>query len=154
MRVEGIYKQTSGASRGENARLCLDVIARSESDEAIHSCCPWIASWSLSSGALPRDPLARNDGYLGCLKLKLQCGCALGARSPPLRGRAGEGGSHAHRPCGSPPSLTLPHKGGGNMSASCREIAKYVSTSLRGTKRRSNPFFFVARWIASLALAM
>src|SRR6476646_2981635 len=39
MRVEGNFWQTSGASRGENARLCLDVIARSESDEAIHSCC-------------------------------------------------------------------------------------------------------------------
>jgi len=70
MRVEGNFWQTSGASRGENAKLCLNVIARSESDEAIHSCCPWIASWSLSSGALPRDPLARNDGCLGCLKFE------------------------------------------------------------------------------------
>ncbi len=34
--------------------------------------------------------------------------------SPPLWGRAGEGGSHGHRRCGSPPSLTLPHKGGGS----------------------------------------
>ncbi|WP_375779915.1 DNA polymerase Y family protein [Bradyrhizobium sp. ma5] len=37
--------------------------------------------------------------------------------SPPLWGRVGEGGSHEHRPWGSPPSLTLPHKGGGNPSA-------------------------------------
>jgi hypothetical protein len=42
------------------------VIARSVSSEAIHlapySVLPWIASWSLSSGARSRDPLARNDG--------------------------------------------------------------------------------------------
>jgi flagellar basal body P-ring formation protein FlgA len=34
--------------------------------------------------------------------------------SPPLWGRAGEGGSHEHRRWGLPPSLTLPHKVGGN----------------------------------------
>jgi hypothetical protein len=39
------------------------VIARSEADEAIHRAARqrWIASWSLSSGAHSRDPLARND---------------------------------------------------------------------------------------------
>jgi hypothetical protein len=42
---------------------CLVVIARSASDEAIHSffVARWIASRSLSSGAHSRDPLARND---------------------------------------------------------------------------------------------
>ena len=42
----------------------LHVIARSVSDEAIHSffVAGWIASRSLSSGAHSRDPLARNDG--------------------------------------------------------------------------------------------
>jgi hypothetical protein len=34
--------------------------------------------------------------------------------SPPLWGRAGEGGSREHGACCSPPSLALPHKGGGN----------------------------------------
>ena len=41
------------------------VIARSVSDEAIHSflcVATWIASRSLSSGAHSRDPVARNDG--------------------------------------------------------------------------------------------
>ena len=37
--------------------------------------------------------------------------------SPPLRGRVGERGSHEHRPSGSPLSLALPRKGGGNPSA-------------------------------------
>src|SRR6266446_3502750 len=60
--------QTSGASRREIAESCFgnwgNVIARSESDEAIHSyfAATWIASRSLSSGARSRDPLApRND---------------------------------------------------------------------------------------------
>src|ERR1700682_1540645 len=34
--------------------------------------------------------------------------------SPPLWGRGGEGGTTNSGVCGSPPSLTLPHKGGGN----------------------------------------
>jgi hypothetical protein len=40
----------------------LVVIATSDSDEAIHSVrvARWIASWSLSSGARSRDPLASN----------------------------------------------------------------------------------------------
>jgi hypothetical protein len=40
------------------------VIARSKSDEAIHSSfsAAWIALLGLSSGAYSRDPLARNDG--------------------------------------------------------------------------------------------
>ena len=60
--------QTSGVSRRENAESCFgnwgNVIARSESDEAIHSyfAATWIASRSLSSGAHSRDPLARNNG--------------------------------------------------------------------------------------------
>jgi len=37
--------------------------------------------------------------------------------SPPLRGRAGEGGTTSAGVCGSPPSLTLPRKGGGNGDA-------------------------------------
>src|SRR6266576_148829 len=62
------FLQTSGASRREIAESCFgnwgNVIARSESDEAIHSyfAATWIASRSLSSGARSRDPLApRND---------------------------------------------------------------------------------------------
>ena len=47
------------------APLTRTVIARSESDEAIHFVTPWIASRSLSSGAHSRDPLARNDGEHG-----------------------------------------------------------------------------------------
>jgi hypothetical protein len=60
--------------RGEIADAYLAVIARSESDEAIHTSALalWIASRSLSSGARSRDPLARNDDLktlrLGCLK--------------------------------------------------------------------------------------
>src|SRR5216684_1560679 len=44
--------------------MVVDVIARSASDEAIHTCLVafWIASRSLSSGAHSRYPLARNDG--------------------------------------------------------------------------------------------
>ncbi len=34
--------------------------------------------------------------------------------SPPLWGRGGEGGTTSAGAWGSPPSLTLPHKGGGN----------------------------------------
>jgi hypothetical protein len=44
-----------------------DVIARSERDEAIHTISAeavWIASWSLSSDARARDPLAHNDGEI------------------------------------------------------------------------------------------
>jgi hypothetical protein len=44
--------------------------------------------------------------------------CAL--LSPPLWGRGGEGGSREFGACGLPPSLTLPHKGGGNISRSIR----------------------------------
>jgi hypothetical protein len=59
--------KTRGACAGEIVRVCLNVIARSSCDEAIHSslaafAAPWIASRSLSSGAHSRDPLARNDG--------------------------------------------------------------------------------------------
>src|SRR5215475_12670532 len=37
--------------------------------------------------------------------------------SPPLRGRGGEGGITTSSACGSPPSLTLPRKGGGNTGS-------------------------------------
>jgi error-prone DNA polymerase len=37
--------------------------------------------------------------------------------SPPLWGRGGEGGLTSESACGSPPSLTLPHKGGGKEEA-------------------------------------
>jgi hypothetical protein len=43
----GAYRQNSRDMRGEIAKLCLYVIARSVSDEAIHSflvVAPWIAS--------------------------------------------------------------------------------------------------------------
>jgi hypothetical protein len=42
----GTFEQNSGASRGEIAELYVAVIARSDSDEAIHSVHParWIAS--------------------------------------------------------------------------------------------------------------
>src|SRR5580700_5509699 len=47
-------------------RQLFPVIARSASDEAIHSyfVVRWIASRSLSSGAHSRDPLALNDELL------------------------------------------------------------------------------------------
>jgi hypothetical protein len=56
------YLDNSGAARRGDAGLCLDVIARSDSDEAIHAS-------SLPSSGLLR--FARNDGYWtcrGCLK--------------------------------------------------------------------------------------
>jgi hypothetical protein len=42
----------------------IAVVARRVSDEAIQFSLYgfWIASWSLSSGAHSRDPVARNDG--------------------------------------------------------------------------------------------
>src|SRR6266481_1377262 len=42
--------------------LQTTVIARSEATKQSIFAAPWIASWSLSSGAHSRDPLARNDG--------------------------------------------------------------------------------------------
>jgi protein ImuB len=46
---------------------------------------------------------------------KMQGYAASRARlSPPLWGRGGEGGITNSGVCGSPPSLTLPRKGGGN----------------------------------------
>jgi hypothetical protein len=62
------YAQLGRTPRREMAEWCLPaVIARSKSDEAIHSFTrrEWIASRSLSSGAHSRDPLARNDGATG-----------------------------------------------------------------------------------------
>ncbi len=50
------------------------VIARSDSDEAIHASADaarWIASRSLSSGARWRDPLARNDGIGALFAIRL-----------------------------------------------------------------------------------
>jgi protein ImuB len=49
--------------------------------------------------AAPAKDISRNTG---------------GRLSPPLRGRVGEGGTAGSGVCGLPPSLTLPHKGGGN----------------------------------------
>ena len=40
--------------------------------------------------------------------------------SPPLWGRGGEGGSREFGAYSLPPSLTLPHKGGGNVGRSIR----------------------------------
>jgi hypothetical protein len=61
----GDFMHNSDASRREIVELYLDVIARSESDEAINllRAAKWIASRSLSSGAPSRDPLARNDEW-------------------------------------------------------------------------------------------
>jgi flagellar basal body P-ring formation protein FlgA len=42
--------------------------------------------------------------------------------SPPLRGRAGEGGSREFGVCGLPPSLALPRKGGGNRLSMPRSV--------------------------------
>src|ERR1700694_1142177 len=58
-RVEGNYWQTSGAMRGENAKLCLNVIARSICDEAIHR----------SRAAMDCFAFARNDVF-GCLTIE------------------------------------------------------------------------------------
>ena len=43
----------------------------------------------------------------------------VGLLSPPLRGRAGEGGKPQALPLLPPPSLTLPRKGGGNCAEHC-----------------------------------
>jgi error-prone DNA polymerase len=43
--------------------------------------------------------------------------------SPPLWGRGGEGGNVEGGACGSPPSLTLPHKGGGNKTFSSIDLS-------------------------------
>src|SRR3954452_3400103 len=61
-------------SQERQRRLCEErLVHRSStsvggSDEAIHlrsgDAEPWIASWSLSSGAHSRDPVARNDGEM------------------------------------------------------------------------------------------
>ena len=59
---------------------------------------------------LPRLPIDR-------IKRQLVNGIVApvdGRLSPPLRGRGGEGGITNTGVCGSPPSLTLPRKGGGN----------------------------------------
>src|SRR5258707_14429565 len=68
--------------------FCIAVIARSEADEAIHSCLAsrWIASRSLSSGAHSRDALARNDrekdGYRFAQPiLRAKCGTRCAARN-------------------------------------------------------------------------
>jgi hypothetical protein len=59
------FMHDSGALRRENARLRLDVIARSTCDEAIHA--SWLAHGLLRGAchraALGADPLARNDGF-------------------------------------------------------------------------------------------
>jgi hypothetical protein len=70
----GTFPENSRERRGEIAKLCLSFRRHCEerSDEAIHSSIllrAWIASRSPSSGAHSRDPLARNDGFEGCLKL-------------------------------------------------------------------------------------
>jgi flagella basal body P-ring formation protein FlgA len=46
--------------------------------------------------------------------------------SPPLWGRAGEGGTAHAGVCGSPPSLTLPHKGGGNGDSVPRRMRQLL----------------------------
>jgi hypothetical protein len=55
-------------------------------DEAIHSFLRrlWIASRSLSSGARSRDPLARNDGRIGCLKIEF-LKLPFGSKTPAAR---------------------------------------------------------------------
>src|ERR1700684_4446814 len=48
------------------------------------------------------------------------------APSPPLRGRAGEGGIHEHHACEPLPSLTLPRKGEGNERAKGERAERVV----------------------------
>src|SRR5450755_3381762 len=68
---------------------------------------------------LPRLPIDRIKRQLACSTAALVENSQNmdGRLSPPLWGRAGEGGSHELRRLPPPPSLTLPHKGGGNNSA-------------------------------------
>src|SRR6476646_10488368 len=47
-----------------------------------------------------------------------------GRLSPPLRARVGEGGTAGSGVCGLPPSLTLPHNGGGHDSVPSIVVAK------------------------------
>jgi hypothetical protein len=56
------FLKTSGAQRGEIAKVCLVVIASAAKQSTYPLAAPWIASRSLSSGARSHDPLARNDG--------------------------------------------------------------------------------------------
>jgi hypothetical protein len=62
-KLAGVHPPLEGPGGGEEGHRFFNVIARSDSDEAIHTCfaAMWIASRSLSSGAHSRDPLARND---------------------------------------------------------------------------------------------
>src|ERR1700688_4083113 len=61
-------QDVSGKPRAKNTRRDRGRVfcrhCEEQSDEAIHTSLadPRIASWSLSSGAHSRDPLARNDG--------------------------------------------------------------------------------------------
>jgi RimJ/RimL family protein N-acetyltransferase len=59
--------------------VIVAVIARSSCDEAIQFllCGFWIASWSLSSGAHSRDPLAHNDGGRKPMNIQPKQGAAL-----------------------------------------------------------------------------
>src|SRR5437870_5362558 len=50
--------------------------------------------------------------------------------SPPLRGRVGEGGTTHAGVCGSPPSLTLPRKGGGNRKSVATLRSLLLATAL------------------------
>jgi hypothetical protein len=52
----------SGALRRGDANAFLYVIASAAKQSIFLFAAAWIASWSLSSGAHSRDPLARNDG--------------------------------------------------------------------------------------------
>jgi hypothetical protein len=59
-------KQSSGESRRENVVACRDVIARSDSDQAIQNLSPercWIASLALAMTVFPRS----REGYDGIL---------------------------------------------------------------------------------------
>src|SRR5258708_36984442 len=89
------------------------VIARGNSDEAIHTCfaARWIASRSLSPGARSRGPLARNDGenflagHSGTRRRRepQMCNCTSGNLeisgfdAEPVIGPA-RGRTHWHRP--------------------------------------------------------
>jgi hypothetical protein len=56
----------SGASRRENAELCLPSLRgakRPKQSTLLFAAPLWIASRSLSSGAHSRDPVARNDNF-------------------------------------------------------------------------------------------
>jgi error-prone DNA polymerase len=56
--------------------------------------------------------------------------------SPPLWGRGGEGGNLKASTCGLPPSLTLPHKGGGNKAGATKPEDDWGERIVAARQRR------------------